>query len=306
MALHWEKTAVLRKWHQPLKKTREWKSEGIEKASEVAGDAGSPAKGQGGGEEENKDQEVWMHVGMRRFMEATGWDVRKAALDSKRVKAGMGGMPGAELQVDPSLANHVEGDPRVANVMEEFAGTPMPTPPVKYLAEETPEQRRKRLNTDPLAPTDKQRTMLMVAMFSDICQTLILRSVALLKRVGNSGQCPRMIDLLRHFGWAGLVVKQSTMEALEMWMWSFVNDHSLSVPTLVTYIELALQRSYAYWPHLQVFMDHPVAKKAKAKAKGKAKKMIPVFVTRFQWSEYHQVVSNFKDPSTFVPSLQFL
>ena len=33
---------------------------------------------------------------------------------------------------------------------------------------------------------------------------------------------------------------------------------------------------------------------------------IPTFITRFRWAEYHMVISNFKDPSTFVPSLQFL
>ena len=96
------------------------------------------------------------------------------------------------------------------------------------------------------------------------------------------------------------------MEALESWLWNFVNDPTINVPTLITYVELALQRAYAFWPRLQVFMDKVVLKPKRTGRSQRPQKPIPVFVTRLQWSEYHQVLANFKDPSTFVPSLQFL
>ena len=131
----------------------------------------------------------------------------------------------ADASIVLEEGSHVKapGDPRLANVLEERADDPVSPAPFRDKHVETERggataggggtnsnvrRRSERTErTDALSPTDRQRTMLIIAMFSDLYQTLILRSMALLKRVGNTGQCPRMIDLLRHYGWAGLVVR---------------------------------------------------------------------------------------------------
>ena len=343
LKLHWEKTQVFRKWHQQVKRKAVWPVHGVFNVKPIDPATSKPATfgvhnsmsitghssvlnnnstinkdgviGGDGTPRENGPP-LWIHNGMRRYSDAAGWDSNALIRQTETM---MKDAIEERLKVDAlfnstvsrmTLENRPVEPPRIINSFEDRAGQLPEVPHGPRKAKEFKKDRPKR--TNPLAPTHRQRTMLIMAMFSDIVQTILLRSFSLLKQVEDDEQCPNYRALVQHFGTASVAIHESLFARLEDWLWNFVAEIKSGdlIHANTTYIELALQRSYSFWPQLQVMVEHMEIATYKDLKKKRKKDSdlpkVPTFITRFRWPEYHMVISNFKDPGTFIPSLQFL